>query len=298
MPGRDRLIGWIALGEKLSGESYQSHDLDFLDSLSSQASVALERSQIVTNMERRVQELNVLARVAQGINVTLSFDDILELIYAQSTQIVPGNDFHLTLYNKAGQYYYYAFCLENDDRLSRFENLPMPPKTSLDQEIVVARRGFFTQDFLRQCQLMNVTPFGQNIYAWIGVPLNTGAETIGALSISTRDPSVIYTQAQLDLLQAIADQAAGAIVKARLLQETQRRAQQLSTLNAITRQLTSTLELEPLLQNILDSAVNILNSEAGSLFLVDEQTGELVFRVVVSPIADNNLGNACRLALG
>ncbi|MBK8618559.1 MAG: GAF domain-containing protein [Anaerolineales bacterium] len=44
-------------------------------------------------------------------------------------------------------------------------------------------------------------------------------------------------------------------------------------------QLTSTLELGPLLQNnILENAVGILNCEAGSLFLVDEQTGELVFK--------------------
>ncbi|MBK8618575.1 MAG: GAF domain-containing protein [Anaerolineales bacterium] len=67
-------------------------------------------------------------------------------------------------------------------------------------------------------------------------------------------------------------------------------AHQLSTLNEITRQLTSTLELGPLLQNILENAVGILNCEAGSLFLVDEQTGELVFKVTVGPVAANLIG--------
>jgi signal transduction histidine kinase len=94
----------------------------------------------------------------------------------------------------------------------------------------------------------------------------------------------------MDLLQAIADQAAGAIVKSRLLQETERRAQQLSTLNVITRQLTSTLDLQLLLRNILENAVAILSSEAGSLFLVDEQTDELIFQVTVGPVASNLVG--------
>jgi signal transduction histidine kinase len=94
----------------------------------------------------------------------------------------------------------------------------------------------------------------------------------------------------MELLQAVADQAAGAIVKARLLQETERRAQQLSSLNVITRQLTSTLELQPLLKSILESAVTILNTEAGSLFLVDEQTDELIFQVTVGPVAQNLAG--------
>ncbi|HET9905152.1 MAG TPA: ATP-binding protein, partial [Anaerolineales bacterium] len=96
--------------------------------------------------------------------------------------------------------------------------------------------------------------------------------------------------AQLDLLQAIADQTVGAIVKARLLQETENRARQLATLNEITRQLTSTLEQEPLLHNILENAVNILNCEAGTLFLMDEQTDDLIFRVTVGPVATNLLG--------
>ena len=87
---------------------------------------------------------------------------------------------------------------------------------------------------------------------------------MGSLSVGSRDATVTYTHAQLDLLQAIADQTVGAIVKARLLQETQQRAHQLSTLNEITRQLTSTLEQEPLLRNILENAVNILNCEAGT----------------------------------
>jgi signal transduction histidine kinase len=287
MPGRDRLIGWIALGERLSGENYASHDISFLEALGSQSAVALERAQVLTNMERRVHEMNALFRVAQGINITLNFDDILELIYAQTSQIMPGTDFHLTLYGKTGLYFYHAFCLENDERIQSKENRPLPAKTTLEQEVITTRRAILAQDFLSQCQVMGVTPPYRGLYSWLGVPLNAGVETIGALSIASRDPSDAYTEGQLELFQAIADQAAGAIIKSRLLQETERRAQQLSTLNVITRQLASTLEIQPLLKNILESAVDILNAEAGTLFLVDEQTAELIFQVTVGPVAQN-----------
>lgn len=290
LPGRDRLIGWLALGERLSGESYAAHDIAFLEALGRQAAVALERAQVLANMERRVMEMNALARVAQGINVTLTFDDTLELIYAQTTQIIPGNDARLTLYNRNGQYYYHAFYIENDERIPSMENIPLQPKTSLEQEVISSRRAILAQDFLTQCQVMGITPPVKGLYAWMGVPLNAGTETIGALSIASRDPSVSYTTTQMGLLQAIADQAAGAIVKARLLQETEQRAEQLATLNMIARQLTSTMEIETLSQNILKSAVKILNAEAGTLFLVDEQTGELVFKVTEGPVAKDLVG--------
>ncbi|HUI88551.1 MAG TPA: GAF domain-containing protein [Anaerolineales bacterium] len=290
LPGRGQATGWLALGARLNGQPYTPRDLVFLENLCDQASIAIQRIQTVANLERRVQEMNALTRVSQGVNVTLTFDDVLELIYAQTAQIIPTSHLHITLYNKTNNYFYYGFCVENGDRIASRENVPYPPNTGLNPEITRRGRPILTQDYMRECQARNLAPETEGVFAWMGVPLNAGAESIGALSVGSRDPGVAYTRGQLDLLQAIADQTAGAIVKARLLQETQQRARQLGTLNDVTRQLTSTLEIDPLLRNVLESAVNILNCEAGSLFLVDDQTRELVFRVTVGPVAKDLLG--------
>jgi signal transduction histidine kinase/putative methionine-R-sulfoxide reductase with GAF domain len=298
LPGEDRPVGWLALGTPLSGSVYTPRDLDFLDNLSDQSSVAIARVQTVVDLERRVQEMNALTRVSQGVNVTLKFDDVLELIFAQATQIIPSSLFHITLYSKAANYFYYGFCVDDDDRMLKRENLPLPPSLGLGQEIIRKGRPILTQDYTRECRARNITPSSQGVYAWMGVPLNAGAETMGSLSVGSGDPTVTYTRAQLDLLQAIADQTVGAIVKARLLQESQKRAHQLSTLNEITRQLTSTLEQEPLLRNILENAVSILNCEAGTLFLMDEPTGDLIFRVTVGPVATNLLGQRLQAGMG
>jgi signal transduction histidine kinase/putative methionine-R-sulfoxide reductase with GAF domain len=296
LPGRNQVVGWLALGPRLSGQPYAPRDLMFLENLADQASIAIQRMQTVANLERRVQEMNALTRVSQGVNITVTFDDVLELIYAQTSQIIPVSHFHITLYNKDNDYYYYGFAVENSDRIEVRENIPFPPNTGLAPEIIRRGRPIQTQDYVRENQSRGLTPETEGIYAWMGVPLNAGAEAIGALSVGSRDPAITYTRGQLDILQAIANQTAGAIVKARLLQETQQRARQLATLNDVTRRLTSTLELEPLLQNVLESAVSILNCEAGSLFLLDEQTGELIFKVTVGPVAKDLLGQ--RLAPG
>jgi signal transduction histidine kinase len=116
--------------------------------------------------------------------------------------------------------------------------------------------------------------------------LKTGATTIGAISVGSRDPIEIYSPEQQAFLQAIADQASGAIVKTRLLDETRNRAFQLAKLNEIGLSLTSTLELQPLLNLIVQSATGILDCEAGSLFLIDAQTEEPVCEAVIGPIRD------------
>ncbi len=290
LPGRQRLSGWLALGARPSGEPYTSMQLGFAEALCDQAALAIERAQVVANMENRVREMNVLTRIAQGINITLSLDDILELVYAQTTQIIPGQQFHIMLYDKNLDMYQYPFYLEGEDRVTENEDRQIPAGYALEQEIIRQRRSILTEDFNRECQKRGILATQAGVYAWMGVPLNAGAETIGALSLACTDPTVEYTGEQQSLLQAIADQVAGALVKARLLQETERRARQLTTLNDVTRQLTSTLETEPLLQSILQSAVDILSCQAGSLMLIDEASDELVFRSVVSPVASDLVG--------
>jgi len=288
--GRERPLGWMAFGPRRSGQPYAPSDMVFLEQLADQASIAINRVQSVVRLERRIQEMNALTRVAQGVNITLTFDDVLELIYAQTAQIVALSHFHITLHSREEDYDYLAFALENNERIMARENSPMPSNMGLAREVIRRGRPIITQDYGRECQAWGVTPVADGISAWMGVPLNAGAESIGALSVGSCDPSAAYTRGQLELLQAIADQTAGAIVKARLLRETQQRAAQLSKLNDVTRHLASVREMDRLRQSVVDGAVNILDCEAGIFYLLDQPTGEFVVHAASGPTAKDVLG--------
>jgi signal transduction histidine kinase len=290
LKGQNKLTGWMALGPRHSAEPYFRRAQNYLEALAEIAALGIERAQVVADLERRVREMNVLTRVAQGTNFTVAFDDILELIYAQTNQVIPTRDFRIVLLDEPRQANMYAFYLEDDERLAERENRPLIPGRGLEAEVITSQRPLIVDDYEQECRSRGILPEGQGLYAWMGVPLNAGADTFGVASIGSRDPTAVYTDEQRNLFQALADQAAGAIVKARLLQETERRARQLATLNEIGRSLTSTLDVKLLLNQILNSATEILNCQAGSLFLVDEQTGELVFEVVIGPVANDLLG--------
>jgi signal transduction histidine kinase/putative methionine-R-sulfoxide reductase with GAF domain len=287
---RRRLIGWLALGPKRSMEPYTQGDMNYLQGLCDQATLAIERAQVVTDLERRVRELNVLTRIAQGISFTTALDDILELLSAQTNQILPTKDYRITIFDQDAQVCSHAFFVQENERLSEFENRPIPEGRGLEGQIIASGRAILTDNYDRECRERSTSPDMPGVYAWIGVPMNAGAETIGAICMGSRDPTILYTEEQRNLLQAIADQASGAMVKARLLEETESRAQQLATLNEIGIGLTSTLDVKILLSKILDSATEILDCEAGSLILVDEETDELVFEVVKGPVAEELFG--------
>jgi len=298
LPGKESLTGWLGLGLRLSGQPYSMDALKFLESLCDQASLALQRSQVVIALQQRLHELDIITRVAEGINITLAFDDLLEMFYTQINLLIPTRDLRITLGDGPGQEFHHVFYLENDERLHNLERLPIPPGQGLETEVVGGQRAIITEDFERECRGRGVLPDSPGILAWMSVPLNVGADTIGAVSLGSRDPAVVYTSDQTNLLQAIADLVAGAIVKARLLEESERRARQLATLNEVTRSLTSMLELQPLLNRILQSAVDILDCEAGSLLLIDDGTGEAVFAVALGPVGTVLVGKRLPPGIG
>ena len=288
--GQQRLVGWMALGPRRSGDPYATNDVAFLESLADQSALAIERAQVVTDLERQIHQMDVVTRLAQGINITLAFDDLLELFYTQTTHLLPARDFRITLLDDTSESLYHAFYLDNDERLSERENQPLPTGQGLEAEVVGGQRPIVAVDYEQECRSRGLLPETRGIKAWMSVPLNAGANTIGALSLGSRDPTVVYSQEQLYLLQTIADLAAGAIVKARLLEETEASVLQMRTLNEIARSISSTLDLDPLLLEIMQSAVDILECEAGSLLMVDENTGESVFEVAIGPVGAELVG--------
>lgn len=66
-------------------------------------------------------------------------------------------------------------------------------------------------------------------------------------------------------------------------QAARRRNEELSALIEINRMVTSSLELDSVLEATIQGIREILNVEAGSLVLLDEETGGLVFRKTFSP---------------
>jgi signal transduction histidine kinase len=282
---KDSLIGFLCLGPK-SGEPYRLDDGYFLQALCQQAALAQNRADFIQHLEGRVKELDVLTRISQGINITVGLNDILELVYAQTALIIPLRQFQILLNGSYSEEKFWLFYVENDERLTEIENRPLSGERFLEDIVFEQRKALLTSDDLETARINEIPIRREKSRVWMGVPLNSGADTIGTLSIATDEPGTSYTQDQLQLLQSIADQAAGAIVKDRLLVETERRAHQLMVLNDMSQLMASTLELEPLLMKIIERSVELLNCEAGSLLLLDEHTNELVFRVVVGEAAD------------
>lgn len=284
-----RLVGWLALGQRQGGQGYDESDLGFLTALADQVSLAVERAQVVADLEQRVNELNVINQLSQAANFNITRGDLLDLIYSQTIRVLPAQNFYIALLDDRTNTLSYAYYVEGGERIAGYENRPWDVGLGLSSAVLRTSQPLLADNYMRACAEYSVLPRRTTTTAWMGVPLTTDRGPLGVMCVFSTVAGAKFTNAQLRAFSALADHSATAVAKADLYQQTVRRARQLATLNEVSKVLSSTLDLRPLLNIILNSAVTLLESEAGSLFLTDPGSGEHVFEVIVGPIADRAL---------
>ncbi len=284
--GQRVLNGFLAVGPRLGGAPYLHEDLRFIGALGDQMALAVERAQAVGDLERRVQVQDVLSQVSRALNFAIDFDTLLELIYAQTTRVIDAPCFIIALRDPNLDELEYVFYNVGDERRSDIEGRRWRIGHDLMSQIVRTQQTLRTDDYVRETLARDprLEVDNPNLKAWMGVPLiaDTGGGVMGVMVAATTEPGVTFNDEQLDLFWDIANLASSAIDKIKLFDKTQQRARQLSAINEISNQLSAEMgNVDRLLRMITESAVEILGAEAGSLLLVDEDTGDLEFHVVI-----------------
>jgi signal transduction histidine kinase len=104
----------------------------------------------------------------------------------------------------------------------------------------------------------------------LSIPLLCEGKAIGNIQIR-RAEARPFTAKQIALVQTFADQAVIAIESARLFDEVQARNRDLTALGEVGRAVSSTLDLKVVLKTIVDRAVHLSGTDAGSLFYYRKQ---------------------------
>ena len=287
--GRDQLAGWVALGPRLSGEPYTPEDLSFLSALVDQTTIAIENARLLGDLEQQVVRLDVLRQISEAVDLRQDLADLLDLIYRQTSRVLEVDNFYVALYDPARQEFEMAFYVEEGESREPLSS-SWPLGTGLTSHIVRSGGPIVTDDYLAECRRLGIEHAGRPAKAWLGVPLKTGlaGQVLGVLNVSSFRHGYRYTDEQVQLMRAIADQAAVAIDRMRLYRAMEVRAAELTTLYEVSRTINSTLDLPSVLDLIMSKVVELLDVEAGSLLLVEEESGDLAFEVVLG-VSDSHL---------
>ncbi len=273
---------------------FNAADLQALQFIADQATVALENAWMFAVEEHRRHLADTLRDIARALTATLDLDEVLALILDSLSRVVPHDSASI-------------FLLEGQRLTIRawrgFKQPEMVQNVSFPLEgnhimcrVVARREPMVCADVQREEGWQNI-PGVHTIRGWIGAPLVARGKVVGALTVDSLQPNV-YNDEDARTIAAFADHAAIAIANAQLLRQTRRQLEEVAFLHRTGQALAASLEMKDVLQSLLESLRDYFRLEAASVALVDEQTRELLFLVATGGAADRVIGTRLKPGQG
>jgi len=225
--------------------------------------------------ENMARELSALTEVGEALNRALTLEETLDIVLRKAMSLVGREEGSIILLDPR----------TNTMRIAANYGLLPEVVEAFNSRPVYAYEGTFgivlktgemleIPDALHDPRVLHEA--GKVPEQLINVPLRTEEGVIGVIAL---DALPLDDRARR-LLMALGDLAAVAIQRARLFEEEKRRAAQLALINEIGEKAASILDMDRLMQEVTRSIQESFNYYNVSLFLLDEERGEVVLQAV------------------
>ncbi len=294
-----RVNGCLGVFSYDPGKGFTREELNWLETISGQVSVAIENALLFEQTQKRAAQLETLSEITISMTASLEPEQVLEQVCRSVIQVVGGQ--HSAIYlldNEAGRvslvhaYKLTAeFIQQNQSFSIAHDGRTRCLRTGHPSLFTDLRLASLDMGFKTSLQREGIRTFGD-------FPLSTPEGQIGYLSLYF-DEDHSFDQEELDLLRTFAAQAAMAVSNARLYARTDkdlsRLVNKLSALEAIGRELAAATHSDTLFNLILDLAMESSNARWGNIRLHDIDSGALIvkaFRGYKRSPAENGLHKA------
>lgn len=275
---RQKVLGLLALGQISQPRSFTQSELRLAQNLAGQAAVAIEHARLFAQAQRRVEELSTFHEIVLQLNTPLELREVLDSITEAALKLVDASNMHIFLYDGETQQFTYGSALWHDG--SRQPAVASPRANGITMKVVQEATPIVINDAQNHPLFQVAESKAWGICAIAGFPLKHDNRVIGVFTTTYLRPHV-FSDEEMLLLNLLADQAAVAVKNARLYDEAQRRLRDMSALVDMAKQVTSSLNLEPVLQTTVQILRKLLNARASTIVMLSQDETELIVEAAV-----------------
>jgi signal transduction histidine kinase len=218
---RDSTFGDLCVAGKQDGPDFDSEDQRSLEILAAHAGVAIENATLLVQSERRARRLEALREVAAKLLAGSGLEELLELTATHAAQLaratmgtvlVPGT--------QPG-----TLVVEAVSGASKsLRGLEIPIDKSVAGQVIHTGKAEVVTDLASDPRAFQPAV---ELGAWgpgMSVPLHAHGEPFGSLLVARQRGEASFTDSDVELVEAFADQAAVAFEYARVHRELRRLA--------------------------------------------------------------------------
>ena len=301
----DLVIGYISIQDVESENVFSETDLRLLTTLAGSMSVALENARLfdetqslLAQTEQRNAELALIKSVQDGLATQLDTQGIYELVGNKIAEIFDTQSVAITTIDYDNQLINGEYSIENGHRYQKRSYPFGPGSLRLIKEkkpMHMNSREELLEVFSDwEDESIKGTAVTQSMLV---VPLIIGGSVFGAIDLQDKRPN-IFTESDLRLLTTLANSMTVALENARLFEETQRHAREMSALSEVGSDISATLDLSDVLKRIAEHALDLLDVSDSALFLPDESGQTMKGFVALGTIAEQVMAITVQPGLG
>ena len=290
----DGLLGVVKVATTRR-DAYDDEDAALIEAFADQAVVAIQNARLIDELGRSRGEIGrradaerSLREIAANISAIRDPDAVLQQTVDEARRLLDSDAARIDLVD--GDELEWAYSSGELSHATRAEGHDRRFRIGEGIAGLAVERGesFKTDDYLADERFPHV-PVSDSLVVRTGyrsvlaAPMRGERGSLGAISVSSTRPNA-YDDAQADLLQALADQAAITIQNARLITELnasrtalRKRAEEERALREIAARITAIREPGPLLQQVVDAARRLVGGDGAILDLVDQDGSQLRF---------------------
>jgi len=224
----------------------------------------------------RVEPLSTefLTRLADALNTTLDLQTLLKRTADLVRVVIDYRIFAILLVNDRTRDLRMRFQIGHTHEAER---LRIKMGHGVVGQVAQTRQAILVNDVRAAENYINANP---EVRSELAVPLIVKNRVIGVLDIQSEQPDY-FSPEHMRLLQLVASRIGGAIENARLYSRVARQAQTLEVLNEISRELTSILDVDALLERVGQLLRRIIDFQMFSVWLINESEKVLENRYAV-----------------
>jgi GAF domain-containing protein/CheY-like chemotaxis protein len=265
----DEVIGVVSL-QSFQPDDFPDADVRLLTTLTANMGVALDNARLFEAERQRAAELEMINRIGQALSAQLELGALIEMVGDTMREIFAAQNVYVALYDRAKGQIDFPYDLDAGQRLA---GTSIKLGEGLTSQIIQTRQPLLLgRAALQQHAAAGITPLGTPARSFLGVPIITGDEPIGVISVQNTERDGVFTEADLRLLTTIAANVGVAIQNARLYEEARRRANEMAALAEIGHDIATTVDLEPVLERIVAQAKQLLRVRDIALYMRDPES--------------------------
>ncbi|MCX6060179.1 MAG: GAF domain-containing protein [Chloroflexi bacterium] len=264
---KEKIIGMFTL-DSYQTSYFSKQDAELGLAIANHASIAIENARLFDAEQRRRKQAEILRKATEALTTSIELEKLFDIIFDSLAELIPYDSSSIELINHG------VFEIVAGRGIS---------KSFIGKKFPTEIGKWGDSERIRQCLIISDVQVdnrfeklngSEYIHGWMGIPLFSQENLIGFINVDSRQVSAFNLE-HAAIAQTFGNQAAVALVNARLFHEEYRRSQIIEALADIANEIATTREVIPALDKIGERALSLLNANTVAFYLLQDD-GETI----------------------